>query len=158
MTRRRVDTLADGVSRPAIRLFGPLEIEDGARTLGPGDLGGTRPKQVLEILLAARGHLVPVERLAELVWGAEPPANAAGSLQTFVSVLRRRLVPDRLRARDLVVTATDRNGIATGGQEIYLDAQGRKAPVNVPKRQVEELVERDPDRVAQQVRAWMSED
>src|SRR5689334_18210622 len=34
----------------------------------------------------------------------------------------------------LVVTATDRNGIATGGQEIYLDAQGRKAPVNVPKR------------------------
>jgi flagellar M-ring protein FliF len=33
-----------------------------------------------------------------------------------------------------------------------------KAPVNVPMRQVEELVERDPDRVAQQVRAWMSED
>jgi len=33
-----------------------------------------------------------------------------------------------------------------------------KSPVNVPKRQVEELVERDPDRVAQQVRAWMSED
>ncbi len=33
-----------------------------------------------------------------------------------------------------------------------------RPPVNVPKRQVEELVERDPDRVAQQVRAWMSED
>ena len=33
-----------------------------------------------------------------------------------------------------------------------------RSPVNVPKRQVEELVERDPDRVAQQVRAWMSED
>ena len=32
------------------------------------------------------------------------------------------------------------------------------SPVNVPRRQVEELVERDPDRVAQQVRAWMSED
>jgi flagellar M-ring protein FliF len=30
--------------------------------------------------------------------------------------------------------------------------------VNVPKRQVEDLVDRDPDRVAQQVRAWMNED
>ena len=33
-----------------------------------------------------------------------------------------------------------------------------RSPVNVAKRQVEDLVERDPDRVAQQVRAWMSED
>ncbi len=32
------------------------------------------------------------------------------------------------------------------------------SPVNVAKRQIEDLVERDPDRVAQQVRAWMSED
>ena len=30
--------------------------------------------------------------------------------------------------------------------------------VNTAKRQVEDLVERDPDRVAQQVRAWMAED
>jgi flagellar M-ring protein FliF len=33
-----------------------------------------------------------------------------------------------------------------------------QAPVNVAKRQIEDLVQRDPDRVAQQVRAWMSED
>lgn len=33
-----------------------------------------------------------------------------------------------------------------------------QAPVNPAKRQIEDLVERDPDRVAQQVRAWMSED
>jgi flagellar M-ring protein FliF len=40
------------------------------------------------------------------------------------------------------------------------DTQVRQlsAPVNVPKRQVEDLVDRDPDRVAQQVRAWMTED
>ena len=81
-----------------IRLFGPLAIEDGGRTLGPRDLGGVRPKQVLEILLAARGHRVPTDRLAELLWGDEPPQNAAGSLQTFVSVLRRRLTTDRERA------------------------------------------------------------
>jgi flagellar M-ring protein FliF len=32
------------------------------------------------------------------------------------------------------------------------------SPVNVAKAQIEDLVQRDPDRVAQQVRAWMSED
>jgi flagellar M-ring protein FliF len=38
------------------------------------------------------------------------------------------------------------------------DTQVLAAPVNVPRRQVEQLAEREPDRVAQQVRAWMSED
>ena len=33
-----------------------------------------------------------------------------------------------------------------------------QTPVNPAKRQIEDLVERDPDRVAQQVRAWMAED
>ena len=92
------------VERPVIRLFGPLAIEDGSRLLGPGDLGGSRPKQVLEILLAARGHRVPVDRLAELLWSEGQPQNAAGSLQTFVSTLRRRLACDRDRGRQLVVT------------------------------------------------------
>jgi DNA-binding SARP family transcriptional activator len=89
---------------PVIRLFGPLAIEDGERVLGPRDLGGARPKQVLEILLAARGHRVPTDRLAELIWGADTPDNVTGSLQTFVSMLRRHLTPDRERARKLVVT------------------------------------------------------
>src|SRR5260370_2208543 len=33
-----------------IRLFGPLAIQDGGRTLGPPDLGRPPPKQVLDIL------------------------------------------------------------------------------------------------------------
>jgi flagellar M-ring protein FliF len=44
------------------------------------------------------------------------------------------------------------------GDESPTEVKRLRSPVNVPKRQVEELVERDPDRVAQQVRAWMSED
>src|SRR5689334_3923641 len=90
--------------QPVIRLFGPLSIDVGDRTLGPSDLGGVRPKQVLEIMLTARGHLVPIDRLAELVWGDERPQNVSGSLQTFVSTLRRHLTPDREHARELVVT------------------------------------------------------
>ena len=44
------------------------------------------------------------------------------------------------------------------GDDPPTEVKRLRSPVNVPKRQVEELVERDPDRVAQQVRAWMSED
>jgi DNA-binding SARP family transcriptional activator len=99
--------------RPVIRLFGPLSIKDGDRNLGPSDLGGTRPKQVLEILLAARGHRVPTDRLAELLWGDERPQNVPGSLQTFVSVLRRHLAADGERARELVVTEPEAYRFAT---------------------------------------------
>jgi DNA-binding SARP family transcriptional activator len=104
-----------------IRLFGPLSIEDGERALGPRDLGGTRPKQVLEILLAARGHRVPTDRLAELIWAQDKPQNVAGSLQTFISMLRRNLTPNRDRARQLVVTETEAYRFATELAVIDLD-------------------------------------
>ena len=106
--------------RLLIRLFGPLEIE-GARKLGPRDFGGSRPKQVLEILLAARGHRVPTDRLAHLLWGEELPRNAAGSLQTFVSVLRRHLASDRERARELVITEAEAYRFASDLVDLDLD-------------------------------------
>jgi len=87
-----------------IRLFGPIAVEHADRTLGPRDFGGSRPKQVLEILLAARGSPVPVDRLAELLWGEHLPGNFAASIQTFVSTLRRHLCADQACARQLVVT------------------------------------------------------
>jgi DNA-binding SARP family transcriptional activator len=104
-----------------IRLFGPLSVEDGERKLGPRDLGGTRPKQVLEILLTARGHRVPTDRLIEHLWGREPPGDPTGSLQTFVSVLRRHLTPERERARELVVTEPEAYRFATELVALDLD-------------------------------------
>jgi DNA-binding SARP family transcriptional activator len=115
----RVDEEARGGL--VIRLFGSLAIEDGARTLGPRDLGGARPKQVLEILLAARGHRVATDRLADLLWPRQRPQNTAGSLQTFVSVLRRHLTHDRARARALVVTEAEAYRFATGLVDFDLD-------------------------------------
>ena len=109
----RLQKAPEGASWHVIRVLGPLRIHDGDRVLGARDLGGLRPKQVLEILLAARGHSVPVDRLAELIWGEETPRDAAGSLQTFVSVLRRHLSSDRGIARRLVVTEPEAYRFAT---------------------------------------------
>jgi len=114
----RVDDFRE---RPLIRLFGALEIADGDRRLGPADLGGARPRQVLEILLAARGHRVSTDRIAELLWGEQRPSDIAGSIQTFVSVLRRHLVPDRARSRQLVVTEQETYRFATDLVALDLD-------------------------------------
>jgi DNA-binding SARP family transcriptional activator len=127
-----------------IRLFGPLAIEESSRTLGPRDLGGVRPKQVLQILLAARGHRVPTDRLAELLWGDDPPHNVAGSLQTFVSVLRRHLTPDRQRARELVVTEPEAYRFATELVALDLDCFDKllERSGREPTRRARESLER----------------
>ena len=130
--------------RPEIRLFGPLSIEDGERRIGPSQLGGARPKQVLEILLTARGHRVPLDRLAELLWPEERPQNVPGSLQTFVSTLRRHLTPDRERARQFVVTENEAYRFATDLAWLDLD-------------RFDELLERSAHEPTSQARASLEE-
>jgi DNA-binding SARP family transcriptional activator len=128
-------------------MFGPLTIDDGARTLGVGDLGGVRPKQILEILLAARGHRVSTDRLAELLWGDARPDNWAGSIQTFISVLRRRLAPERERARALVITEPEAYRFATDLVLLDLDRfdelleRSAREPTQLSRRSLEQALD-----------------
>jgi DNA-binding SARP family transcriptional activator len=137
---------ANHQGRPVIRLFGTVAVEDGPRMLGARDLGGARPKQVLEILLAARGHRVTTDRLADLLWGDQQPQDPAGSLQTFVSVLRRRLAPDREWARELVITETEAYRFATDRVALDLDcfddlvARSAHEPTHAARRSLEQAL------------------
>ncbi len=132
--------------RLAVRLLGALELQDGDRVLGPGDLGGVRPKQVLEILLAARGHRVSTARIADQLWGDRPPHGTAAAVQTFVSVLRRRLVGDRERARALVVTEAEAYRFATEAVELDLDRfdglleQAAREPTRAARRSLDQAL------------------
>ena len=132
--------------RLVVRLFGALEIVDGERVLGPRDLGGARPRQLLEILLAARGHHVPTDRIAELIWAARQPDDIAASIQTFVSVLRRRLVADRDRARQLVVTEAEAYRFDTDAVDFDLDRfdelleRSAREPTQVARRSLEQAL------------------
>ena len=129
-----------------IRFFGPLAVEGQGRRLGPRELGGRRPKQVLEILLTARGRPVPNERIADLLWGRTPPDNVAGSIQTFVSVLRRRLTANPALARRLVVTETEAYRFATAMIEFDLDRfdelhdRSAREPTHLARRSLEEAL------------------
>ena len=74
------------------RLLGPLEARDGERWV---ELGRPKQRVLLAVLLVHANHVVSVDRLVEELWGAEPPPQAAASLQTYVSNLRRALEPGR---------------------------------------------------------------
>ncbi|MGC5016294.1 BTAD domain-containing putative transcriptional regulator [Streptosporangium sp. DT93] len=75
-----------------IRVLGAFAAEvDGAAV----HLGGPRQRGVLALLVAARGQVVPVDRMIEDLWRGEPPARALMSLQVYVSNLRRLLEPGR---------------------------------------------------------------
>ncbi len=54
-------------------------------------LGGIKQRGVLALLLLERNRVVPRDRLVDALWGDEPPASAANSVQVYVSKLRRLL-------------------------------------------------------------------
>ena len=75
-------------------LLGPLEVLDD--DAAPVELGGRQPRTMLAVLIVNAGRPVPVDTIIEGVWGASPPASAGGTLQSYVSRLRRRLGADTL--------------------------------------------------------------
>src|SRR5689334_24413582 len=83
-------------NRQAFAIFGfdSLATREGIRSLGDRDLCGACRKHVLAILLAACCHRVLTDRLADLLCG-ERRQNAAAALESFIAVLRRRLLADR---------------------------------------------------------------
>ncbi|WP_146057209.1 AfsR/SARP family transcriptional regulator, partial [Streptomyces sp. SM14] len=55
-------------------------------------MGGSRERTVLSMLLLEAGHVVPIDRLIDAVWGEDPPVTARGQIQFCISALRRRAV------------------------------------------------------------------
>jgi DNA-binding SARP family transcriptional activator len=85
-----------------VRAFGELRILSGGRSLGPRDLGGRKPKQVLELLAGAGGSPVPKEVMVDLLWNDQPPRHPLAALENHVWVLRRHLA-DRLTRQPVVL-------------------------------------------------------
>jgi DNA-binding SARP family transcriptional activator len=87
-----------------VRLFGTTCVLDGARVLGPGDFGGLKPRRILEALALHRGHQVSKDRLADVLWANQPPPDHMATLESYVSVLRRKLQPGTPARRSAIRT------------------------------------------------------
>ena len=100
-----------------IQLFGRLEVRTRGVRLTGRDFGGATPRHILA-LLALRGDLHKAE-LAELLWGGRPPAGHQATMESGVSLLRRRLDPDG-QARTSVIT-TCHGGYALVADQVRVD-------------------------------------
>jgi DNA-binding SARP family transcriptional activator len=100
-----------GVNHPAgaltFRLLGPFEVLRDGDAL---ELGGPQQRAVPAHLVLEAGRVVPVDRLISRVWGDEPPAAALGTLQSYISHLRRALEPGRPAGTPARVLASEAPG------------------------------------------------
>lgn len=76
-----------------VQLIGSLRIRRGDTELNARSLGGPKPRQILEILLLSLGTPVSKDRLIEVLWEGNAPAEALPTLESYVSVLRRNIQP-----------------------------------------------------------------
>jgi YVTN family beta-propeller protein len=119
------------------RILGPLEVLDDG---GEVSIRGRKLQALLALLLLHAREVVPRDRLVDELWGDDPPATAAKTLQVHVSRLRREL-------GEIVVTAGGGYLISIEPDELDLDrferlvAEGRSA-----------LAEEQPERAAERLR------
>ncbi|HET8988257.1 MAG TPA: AfsR/SARP family transcriptional regulator, partial [Humibacillus sp.] len=69
-------------------LLGPIEARLDGR---PIELGARKQRAVLAMLALEVGRTVSADRLAEGLWGEQPPPSSAKMVQVYVSQLRHRL-------------------------------------------------------------------
>ena len=109
-----------GGGRVEIGILGPLEVvDDHGRRL---DLGPHRQRAVFTILALHAGAVVSLDRLVDLLWGETPPNAATGSLQAYVSNLRRVLEPERAPRQATRVLVTEAPGYRLGLDPDAIDA------------------------------------
>jgi DNA-binding SARP family transcriptional activator len=81
-----------GDSRLHFAVLGAFRVDRDGLEVDPGP---RLQRMLLAILVMEARHVVPVDRLTDLLWRDEPPAAAMASVQAYVSQLRRLLEPDR---------------------------------------------------------------
>src|SRR6266516_667105 len=78
------------------RLLGPLELDDGGRTI---DISRPKQRALLAVLLLNANRVVSTDSLIDALWEEHIPDTAAKALQVHVSHLRRLLGATRLQTK-----------------------------------------------------------
>ena len=100
-------------------MLGPLTARAGRADL---PLPRPRVREVLGVLVSARGRTVATGTLVEDLWDGAAPAGAVGAVRTFVGELRRALEPDRAPRTPPRLVVTTPTGYALHLPEAAVDA------------------------------------
>ncbi|MFI6316930.1 BTAD domain-containing putative transcriptional regulator [Nonomuraea sp. NPDC050556] len=95
-----------------LNLLGPMQLLVAGQAV---PLGPPKERALLAILAMNADRVLPADVLADRLWSGNPPASAQGSLQAYVSNLRRRLEPGRGAGTPptVLVSAVDGYGLMT---------------------------------------------
>src|SRR5215213_8453244 len=88
-----------------VNLFGVTTVLSEDQPAAITEFGGGKPREILEILAVAGGAPVAKDRLAELLWDGAPPKSWVATLESYISVLRRRLGCAPGRQSELATTS-----------------------------------------------------
>jgi DNA-binding SARP family transcriptional activator len=100
-----------------VQLFGQTTVVTPEGSV-VSDLGGIKPRQVLEMLALALGTPVSKDRLVEQLWGDTPPRTYIATLESYISLLRRRMGVARGRRSALATTS---NGYVLDPAQVQVD-------------------------------------
>ncbi len=76
-----------------LRLSSTLAVDTSGGVLSGRALGSRKARTLLALLASARGRPVATDRIAEVLWHEDPPADPAGNVATLVSRIRRTVAP-----------------------------------------------------------------
>jgi DNA-binding SARP family transcriptional activator len=107
------------------RILGPLEALEEGRVV---TLGGGKQRALLAVLLLHANETLTTDRLIDELWGENPPATAAKTIQVRIARLRRALAGNG--SAGVVVTSGH-------GYQLKLD------PERLDARRFERLVAED---------------
>jgi DNA-binding SARP family transcriptional activator len=93
--RRSTATLAAD-DRFTVCVLGAFAVARGETPLAPREIGSHQGRTLLKLLLVQRGRLVATDRIAEVLWGEEPPAKWDRAVAVLVSRLRGVFGPDSI--------------------------------------------------------------
>jgi DNA-binding SARP family transcriptional activator len=95
-----------------IQLLGRFEVWRDGVPIPPAEWRGQKPRDLLKILLLARGKFAANDQLCEWLWPEADPDSAQANLRSAVSDLRKLLEPELARGRDSAFIVTKREGYA----------------------------------------------
>jgi DNA-binding SARP family transcriptional activator len=93
-----------------IRLLGHFEVEQAGQLIPPAEWRGQKTRDLLKILLLARGHYVASDQIYEWLWPNTELEAAQTNLRAVVSDLRKILEPTLTRGRDSQFILTRHEG------------------------------------------------
>lgn len=109
----------DVMGRLSIQVLGGFAVTTEQGVVGAREMGGGKPRQVLEVLVLARGAAVSKAQMIDLLWGEAAPRDVVATLESYVSILRKRLQPDRPARTSAIRTVS--GGYALDVEQVQVD-------------------------------------